>query len=306
MELLSILGPTGTGKSTLAVILARELNAEIISCDSMMVYRGMNIGTAKPSLSEREKIKHHMIDIIEISEPYNAAQYTTGALACISKVNNCNKLSILCGGTGLYAKALLDNYHFLPKDEEIAGLVKNEYSQGLGKDLLAELATIDPETAKKVKSNPQRLIRAVEIIRITKRPLRDSLGSHHGPLFPGPHWILLPEAQSLRRRIERRTNVMLRNGWIEETKELVNRGLLNTPTACKALGYSQIADYLDGRIGSFAALCEKVCILTCQYAKRQKTWFRNKHSESIMVDLIDDWNETEIAERILNEIGRIK
>ena len=302
MNVLSILGPTGAGKSAIALKLAKELNAEIISCDSMMIYRGMDIGTAKPSVANRTDVKHHLIDILDIDQVYNAAMFADDATKCIRGINGTGSLPILCGGTGLYAKALLYGYGFFPRNDRIALAIKNRINEGgIGK-LLSELATIDPETAHKVKNNPQRLVRALEIVRITGKPLRHSSLKRKHRVLDGPTWILLPNSHQLRRLIEKRTKVMIRNGWIDETKRLIDKGLLSTPTASKALGYSQIATFLQGQISSVNELTEKIITLTCQYAKRQRTWFKNQHPDATILKINEDMDETGIVESILSDL----
>ena len=293
------MGPTGTGKSAIALMLAKELKGEIISCDSMMVYRGMDIGTAKPSIENRKAVKHHLIDIVEIDQPYNASLYATEATEIISEITSRDTVPILCGGTGLYAKALLNGYHFFPKDEALSIPIEGQLNPRCREELLAELIAIDPVTANRVRNNPKQLIRAVAIVRKTRRPLRNSSSSRKHSVFSGPHWILLPDSQLLRKRIENRTHAMLQNGWIDETKGLVEKGLLLMPTASKALGYAQIAAYLQGQIKSRNDLAEKIIILTCQYAKRQRTWFRHQHPDALKLELKEEWNESKIVEIML-------
>ena len=298
------MGPTATGKSAIALMLARELKVEIISCDSMMVYRGMDIGTAKPSVEDRKAVKHHLIDIVEIDQPYNASLYATEATGIISEINYRDTFPILCGGTGLYAKALLCGYRFFPRDEAISTATENRFNRRHTEELLAELSTIDPVTANRVRNNPNQIIRAVAIVRKTKRPLRYSSSSKKHSVFKGPTWILMPDPQLLKSRIESRTKAMLRNGWIDETKDLVDKGFLFTPTASKALGYAQVAAYLQGRINSLNDLVEKITILTSQYAKRQRTWFRHQHPDALRLELKEDWNESKIVEIIQASLSK--
>ncbi len=296
-KLIAILGPTGVGKSAVAMEVARKINGEIISCDSMLVYRGMDIGTAKPTIKDRTAIPHHLIDILDIHEPYNVKLFCDHAMACIMEISSRQKIPILCGGSGLYARALLTGYQYLPGNKSIAHTLRKEYIQGRKAELIAELKSIDPQSAAKVSTNPQRLIRALEIIRVTGKPI-SSAGTHPHSEITGSTWIIMRESGDLRKRIEQRVDRMLQGGWIDETKKLLEQGLLLTPTASKALGYRLIAAYLAGDIPNMHELNDRIVHATCQYAKRQRTWFRHQHPGAMVLELDERMTEEEAIEKI--------
>ncbi len=303
MNLLSILGPTATGKSNIAFKIACRLDAEIISCDSMMIYKGMDIGTAKPAKKMLQSVKHHLIDILEIDEAFDVNSYTQLATKAISQITKKNGMPILCGGTGLYARALLYDYAFLPTDTTIARDIKQDLGTQGKKALIAELAKIDPAQAVLVKDNPHRLLRSLEIIRITGKPMSLYANKKLNLKLSGHQFILCIEPRHLRGKIIMRTEKMINNGWVEETETLVKKGLLTSPTASKALGYSLIADYLEGKIDTKKELIEKIVTKTSQYAKRQRTWFRHQHCGAVLIDVNETSTCDHIADYILSHIN---
>lgn len=303
MKILSILGPTATGKSGIAVAIAKIFDSEIVSCDSMMVYRGMDIGTAKPSLKIRSEIRHHLIDSVDISQPYNVNTYKSDANEAIHTVTAKSKLPILCGGTGLYARALLYDFSFLPSDKDVAAALRRDYENGCGEKLKEELALIDPKTAERVGRNRQRLLRSVEIVRITGKPISRSSEQENHLRIHGQQFIVSLPAARLRERIRERTCKMLADGWIEETEHLIAKGLFDTPTAGKAMGYSFVADYIEGRIRSKSELTEKIVIQTRQYAKRQRTWFRHQHPDAVHLEIEKNWDQEKVASIIVSRMN---
>ncbi len=301
MKIIFILGPTGTGKSDIAIDLATRIGAEIISCDSMMVYRGMDIGTAKPSSEDRLRVPHHLIDIREIKDSYSAKNFTDDASSAVTNLADQGKPAIVCGGTGFYAKALLSGYSFLPTSRKIARDVEKDFESGRERELLAELKAVDPESAERVKENPRRLVRAVQVIRITGQPVgytNEEL-SHHIDI---EQRILFFAADTLRTRIRRRTERMLDGGWLEETESLIDRGLETTPIARTALGYAAIISYLNGEIRSRSELADRIATQTAQYAKKQRTWFRHQHANAVFLNFEDHKNHREIADAVIDSL----
>ena len=305
MKLLSILGPTGSGKSALAIHIAKILNAEIVSCDSMMVYQGMDIGTAKPSSVDRSSIPHHLIDIVGIKEPYDVTSFVKDAKICLGDIKKREKVSIMCGGTGLYAKALLYGYTFYPKDKVQAEEIESYYWNGGREPLIKELQRVDPNFVDKVKDNPRRLIRAVEILRLTGNVPNYESSRPNRSILKGIEIVLLPQTSLLRKRIENRAKDMLDQGWIEETERLVAEGLLSSPTASKCIGYEYISDYLKGKIPKLSEVKERIIHSTCQYAKRQRTWFRHQHPNACMIELEKPWRTSELADKIIQSLKSI-
>lgn len=270
-------GPTASGKSAVALILAEKLGGEIISVDSMQVYRGMNIGTAKASLAERTRVPHHLVDLLEVNEPFDAAKFVALATQAARKIRSRSRIPIFCGGTGLYFKALLEG---LGESPGANARLRAELEAAPISELLDELAVRDPETYQRLdRQNPRRVIRAVEVLRLTGKPISaqrakwsiaGSTGQTEPPIFaPGR------TADDLRFRINSRVDEMFRRGLVRETQQLLERGLAENPTARQALGYRQVVEHLRGE-RSLDETIELVKIRTRQFAKRQMTWFRHQ------------------------------
>ena len=267
-------GPTAVGKSAIALALAEKIGGEIISVDSMQVYRGLDIGTAKPSPDERRKIPHHLIDICELTESFDAAQFIRLAQKAVAEIQARGRTPIFCGGTGLYFKAFLDGLgEAPPADEKLrAKLEAKPFAE-----LLAELRERDPAAYEKMdKQNPRRVIRAVEVIRLTGRKFseqravwKSEVGSRKSEVI----FALTRKADDLRARITARVDAMFARGLVDETRELLKRGLAENKFALQAIGYRQVAEHLRGE-RDLAATIDLVKNRTWQFAKRQLTWFR--------------------------------
>lgn len=275
---LPLAGPTAVGKSEIALLLAEQLNGEIVSVDSMQVYRGLDIGTAKPPAEERARVPHHLIDVLELQESFDAARFVRLASAAIAGIQARGRLPILCGGTGLYFKALLEGVGASPPPDP--GLRAELAARPLP-DLLKELAALDPATYERIdRKNGRRVVRALEVIRLTGKPFSEQRAHWASPAEPQAlsPWLCALKRPSgeLHRRIERRVDEMFRRGLVSETRELAGRGLRENPTARQALGYKQVLEHLDGA-RSYTDTVELVKIRTRQYAKRQMTWFSGQH-----------------------------
>ncbi len=271
-----IAGPTAVGKSTLALALAERLHGEIISVDSMQVYRGMDIGTAKQSAGERARVPHHLIDVADVTEPFDAARFRELAAQAERGIRARGKTPVFCGGTGLYFKAYLEGLgQAPPADRKIRDLLEKTPLE----ELLAELSRTDPMTYEKIdRQNPRRVIRAVEVIRATGKPFSEQRASWKnerlspsGAVFIG----LSRERDALNRRIEERVDAMFHQGLVEETRRLLDCGLAENKTALQALGYRQVVEHLRGE-RPLSETIELVKIRTRQFAKRQMTWFRRQ------------------------------
>ena len=268
-------GPTAAGKSAVALELAERLGGEIISVDSMQVYRGMDIGTAKPTADERRRIPHHIIDVADLAQPFDAAQFVRLARHAAGEIQARGRTPIFCGGTGLYFKAYLAGLGDAPASD--AGL-RAELSAAPLAELLKELEQADPETFQKIdRQNPRRVVRALEVIRLTGRPY--SVQRADWAAAPasamGRCFGLTRPAGELRERIHWRVEEMFRRGLVAETELLLSRGLEQNSTALQALGYRQAVEHLRGA-RSLAETIELVKIRTRQFAKRQLTWFRRQ------------------------------
>lgn len=305
MPVLSILGPTASGKSSLAMILAEKLNGEIISCDSMQVYHGMDIGTAKPSLADREAIPHHLVDCFDIHTRYSANMFYELAGELIPEIESRGKVPIITGGTGMYARLLLYGNDMPPADRELHAQLKQRLSEEGRESLLEELREKDPHTAERVKGNDRRLVRALEAVILTGKALPAKTSWGDEAVIPGLQIVNMCSPDLNRARITKRTGEMLREGWIEEVEALIKQDLWSTPTACQSLGYRQIGDYLNGDFESLEALEEKIITLTCRYAKRQRTWFRNQHPGSIHIQREEGYSSEKVASDIAEKFKRL-
>ncbi|MFZ1072444.1 MAG: tRNA (adenosine(37)-N6)-dimethylallyltransferase MiaA [Verrucomicrobiia bacterium] len=270
-------GPTAVGKSQIALQLAGQLGGEIISADSMQVYRGLDIGTAKPSPAERARAPHHLIDICDLAESFDAAQFARLAHRAVAEIQSRGRVPILCGGTGLYFKAFLEGLGEMPPaDPKLrAGLEAMPLE-----NLLAELRERDPATFETIdKKNPRRVIRAVEVIRLTGKKFSEqragwkSDSTIHDPQLTTQFYCFTRQPADLHTRINARVDAMFARGLVDETRELLKRGLAENKTAMQAIGYRQVVEHLRGE-RSLKETVELVKIRTRQFAKRQLTWFR--------------------------------
>lgn len=284
IPLLVIVGPTASGKTSLAIELAKVFNGEIVSADSMQIYKELNIGAAKPTLTEREGIAHHMLDVVSVCENYTVSEYEQQATHCIHDIYVRGKLPILCGGTGLYVRAVLHGLSFAKTsgDEKIRKKWI-EYENRFGhKALHLKLKEIDPQTANRLHENDvKRIIRALEVYERTGQPysLYQQLDTEeqidkYDSLLIGLQW----ERQKLVSHIEKRINHMVDNGLLEEAKQIYDLHLPRSMPSMQGLGYKQLFDYFDGICGQQEAL-QQIFIQTRQFAKRQMTWFR--HQETV-------------------------
>lgn len=274
MKLVVISGATATGKSALSVELAKEIDAEIINADSMQVYRGMDIGTAKISVAERNGITHHMLDVLSVSQDSNVAWYQSEARRVIDEVHSRGKNVVMVGGTGLYIKAVIDELNFPDTDPMVRHTLNSE-AETLGIDaMFARLEKLDPVAALAIdRANLRRIIRALEVIEITGKPFTANLPREESIRYPEARQFgLVMNRDDLSDRIDVRVNAMFDKGLIPEVQKLVADGLLQGRTAQRALGYAQVISYLNGEISLDAAI-EETKRATRQYARRQETWF---------------------------------
>ena len=274
MKLVVLAGATATGKSSLSVELAQAIDAEIINADSMQVYRGMDIGTAKITLEERQGISHHMLDVLDVNQDSNVAWYQSGAREVIDEIHSRGKSVVMVGGTGLYIKAVIDELNF-PDTDPMVRHTLNKEAEDLGIDaMFARLEKLDPAAAIAIdRANLRRIIRALEVIEITGKPFTANLPREESIRYPEARQFgLVMDRELLSERIDQRVNTMFENGFVEEVQKLMSSGLLEGRTAQRALGYSQIVSHLQGETSLDAAV-EETKRATRQYARRQETWF---------------------------------
>lgn len=289
-KVLSIVGPTGVGKSNLALWLARQYKdlgrvIEIISMDSALVYKGMDIGTAKPSKAEQAEVVHHLIDVLDPSQNYSAAQFASDAKELISDIKQRGNIPLIVGGTMLYWRAWVYGFSNLPAaNPEVRAQLDREAAEIGWPAMHAKLAILDPASAERLQPNDsQRVQRALEVFALTGRPLSDlfeetpSLAGRKQE--PTPDWVevisLEPsDRKTLHTRLEQRFDQMLKSKFIEEVEQLRNRGDLHTNLpAIRSVGYRQVWEYLAGDI-DFETMKEKAYAATRQLSKRQMTWLR--------------------------------
>jgi tRNA dimethylallyltransferase len=274
MKLVVIAGATATGKSSLSVELAQAIDAEIINADSMQVYRGMDIGTAKISFEERQGIPHHMLDVLDVNQDSTVAWYQSGAREVIDEIHSRGKSVVMVGGTGLYIKAVIDELNF-PDTDPMVRHTLNKEAEELGIDaMFARLEKLDPAAAIAIdRANLRRMIRALEVIEITGKPFTANLPREESIRYPDARQFgLVMDRELLSTRIDERVNTMFEEGFVEEVQKLMPAGLLEGRTAQRALGYSQIVSHLQGEVSLDAAI-EETKRATRQYARRQETWF---------------------------------
>jgi tRNA dimethylallyltransferase len=316
---LLLAGPTAVGKSAIALALAEKIGGEIITVDSMQAYRGLDIGTAKPTVEERRRVPHHLLDVCDLSEAFDAAQFIRLAQTAVAEIQSRGRVPIFCGGTGLYFKALLEGVGDAPPGD---AKLRAELEAIPLEKLLEELRERDPMTFEKIdRQNPRRVIRAVEVIRLTGKPFSaqraewKSFGSNEdgrskmedGKNSATPSSILHPpsspficftrSSEDLHQRINIRVDEMFRLGLVDETRELLKHGLAENKFAMQAIGYRQVAEHLRGE-RDLAETIELVKIRTRQFAKRQLTWFR-RHGNCKWIELKTGETADQALEKVI-------
>lgn len=282
-QVICLYGPTAAGKTALAIYLAQQLQADIISVDSALIYRGMDIGTAKPSAAELAQAPHRLIDICDPSESYSAAQFATDARQHIEQILSQGRRALLVGGTMLYFKALLEGMSQLPAaDPALREVLQQQLHREGSAALHARLQQLDPPAAKRIHPNdPQRLLRALEVCLVSGQTMTALIAQRHGALpYPIVQLALAPQQRSiLHQRIELRFRQMVEQGLLDEVRQLRARGDLHKDLpAIRCVGYRQAWEYLDGDYGSgeaaYQELLQRGVFATRQLAKRQLTWLR--------------------------------
>lgn len=270
-----ILGPTASGKTALSIQLAKQTNGEIISADSMLIYKGMDIGTAKPTLEEREGIPHHLIDIIEPDEEFSVYDFQILSQKTIKEIKKRGKLPIVVGGTGLYIRALTEDFTLnqIPQDETVRRRYY-EIMKSKGKEYLHSLLKDkDPLAYEKLHPNDyKRVIRALEVYELSGKSiynLQEKKHTNNNILYIG----LTMDRELLYKRVNDRVDVMLKEGLVDEVRALLAKGISKEANSMKGIGYKQVIDYLEGRL-DYDKMVEILKRDTRRYAKRQLTWFR--------------------------------
>lgn len=273
-RVIVICGATATGKSDIAIALAQELAAEIINADSMQLYKGMDIGTAKLSVEERKGIPHHLLDVLEVAQDSTVAWYQELARDTISEIHARGKDAIIVGGTGLYIKAVLDDLNFPDTDPAVRARLEAEAEEFGNAALFARLEELDPAAALAIdRANTRRIIRALEVIEITGRPFTANLPREDSSRYPDAlQFGLVMDRENLRERIDLRVDRMWEAGFVDEVDQLITQGIKDGVTAQRALGYAQIIAMRDGSLTEEEAK-EDTKRASRQYARRQETWF---------------------------------
>lgn len=307
-KIIAVAGPTASGKSALALELCKRLDGELISLDSMQIYRGLDIGTAKPTKAEQAEVRHHMIDICEPTENFSAAEFAERAHKVIADVRSRGKRAVLCGGTGLYLDTVLGRLDFgeIESDEKLRGELI-AFAEKNGADALHErLRWIDPQSAEKIhKNNVRRVARAIEIYELTGKTKTEH---DREAISDSPYESLIigldyDDREVLYSRINRRVDAMIEAGLEGEVRSLVSRGLLSAEsTAGQAIGYKEMLGYIAGDC-SLGDAVEKIKLGTRRYAKRQLTWLRrNPNINWLYPDKLGDFRSLVCeAEKIINK-----
>ncbi|SDP40405.1 tRNA dimethylallyltransferase [Klenkia soli] len=295
--MVAVVGPTATGKTAVAVALAHRLGGEVVNADSMQLYRGMDIGTAKPTAAERDGVPHHLMDLWHVREPASVADYRARARAEVDRLRAAGVVPLLVGGSGLYVRAVLDELEFPATDPQLRARLLGELGE-LGPGALHErLTEVDPVAARAIlPSDGRRVVRALEVVQLTGRPFAASLPEPR-PHYPAVVLGLDRDPAELDARIAVRVDRMWADGFVEEVAALVGDGLREGPTASRALGYAQVLRQLDGGLAPDAAR-EETVRTTRRFVRRQRSWFRRDGAVTWL-----DAADPGVVERALSTIG---
>jgi tRNA dimethylallyltransferase len=302
LPLIAVIGPTASGKTSLGVYLARKFGGEVLACDSTQVYRGFDIGTAKPTAVERAGVPHHLLDLVEPDFPFTAGEYRSRAIGVLEDLRQRLRLPVLTVGTGLYLRALLDGLADAPaRSEELRARLESRADTHSAQYLHRVLRRLDPEAALRIGSRDRpKMIRAIEVCLLTGRPLSEVHQAGRTPL-EGYRPIkigLQPPRAALYERIERRVHEMLDRGWLAEVSHLAASGVAQNSKPFDFIGYSELQAHLEGTV-TLAAATKAIPQATRRYAKRQMTWFRKEPLVHWLPGFGDDPAVIAAAERLV-------
>ena len=303
-RILAVAGPTAVGKSALALSLAARLDGEIISCDSMQIYRGMDIGTAKPTAAERSAVPHHMIDVADPGENYSSMDYAAEASSCLDEVLSRGKTPIFCGGTGLYLESVLYAGGQASASPSSDSRLRRDLSARSAEENYAELRAVDPESASSIHPNNRpRVIRALEIYRLSGKPksVWDRENRREALLFGAELYVLVTsDREALYRAIDLRVDRMMEEGLLEEVARL---SLSPETTAGQAIGYKELSAYLAGTC-SLTEAVERIKRASRRYAKRQLTWWA-RNRQAVKIDVAKNTPEAILEAIVRSEPERL-
>ena len=282
-KLICVVGPTACGKTKMGVLLARRYDGEVVSCDSMQIYRGMRIGTAAPTEEEMEGVPHHMVGVVDPGEDYSVARYASEAGACVDDILRRGRTPVVVGGTGLYLDALLSGRVFAAGHSggEVRRALEARLAESGGEALLEELRAVDPESAARLHvADHKRIVRALEVYRETGKTITQHNAESRAvpPRYEAVKLgFAFEDRQVMREAIDRRVDEMVSHGLFDEVESLLRAGVPRDATAMQAIGYKECLAYFDGRI-TRAEAAEEIQLRSRQYAKRQLTWLRRDSS----------------------------
>ena len=305
-KLIVVAGPTASGKTALGIALAKTMNGEIVSADSMQIYRAMDIGTAKATPEEQAEVPHHMLDVADPGENYSVSKYVEEATAACEDIFSRGRQPIVVGGTGLYIDALLAGRRFAgnPENGELRERLSEEYDRSGGERMLERLRGVDPQRAQKLApTDRRRIIRALEVYLLTGQSIteHDDVSRLQPPAYAALYTVLcFSERRALYDRIEKRVDRMCEKGLFEETESLLERGVPEESTCMQAIGYRQAAMALRGEMTRGEAI-DLIKQATRRYAKRQLTWFRRR-GDALWLES-DRMTVQEMVETVLKNLG---
>lgn len=297
-RLVVVAGPTGTGKSALALDLAQRLDGEIVNADSMQLYRGMDIGTAKLSPAERRGIPHHLLDVLEVTRTATVAAYQRDARAAVERILAHGRTPLLVGGSGLYIRAVVDAIEFPATDPAVRARLEGELAV-VGPAAMADrLSRADPKAAVMIgPANGRKIVRALEVIELTGRPFSATMPRYDAPAHDAVQLLLDRDTGELDDRLERRVRRMVADGLLDEVRRLDAQGLRQGVTASRALGYAQFLQVLDG-VATIEQAVAATAQATRRFVRRQRSWFRR---DPRMIDL--DAGRADLLDRALEAVA---
>ncbi len=299
-RIIAVVGPTASGKTALAVELALKYNGEVISADSMQIYKGMSIATAKPDAAEMKGVRHHLMDFLDPKESFSVSDYVKLADETAKDIISRGKMPVLCGGTGLYVRSFIENIQFTEEksDPDLRRELNTRYINEGGERLLDELREFDPKTADRLHpSQSKRIIRAIEVYRLTGITMTEAVNRSKAVPSPFTFTVIgltFSDRQKLYDRIDRRVDKMIESGLVDEARRFYNSDIGST--ACAAIGYKELKAYLEGE-ESLEEAVDRLKLETRHYAKRQLTWFRR--------DKFINWIEADKTRNVVDEAIRI-